>query len=40
MIPLNVALMSNPINWLIITLMVLLPGMALALVSHPANGEA
>ena len=38
-IPLNFALMANPINWVIITLMVLLAGMAFALVFHPANSE-
>ena len=38
-IPLNFALMSNPINWIIITLMVLLAGMAFALVFHPGNSE-
>jgi hypothetical protein len=38
-LPLNFALMRNPLNWLIITLMVILPGMALALVFHPSNGE-
>lgn len=39
-IPLNLTLMSNPLNWLIIVLMVLLPGMAMALVFHPANEES
>ena len=38
-IPLNFALMSNPINWIIITLMVLLAGMAFALVFHPGKSE-
>lgn len=39
-IPLNFALMANPVNWLIVTLMVLLAGIAFALVFHPANDEA
>jgi hypothetical protein len=38
-IPLNFALLRSPINWLIITLMVLLAGMAFTLVFHPANSE-
>ena len=29
-IPLNFALLSNPVNWVIVTLMVLLAGFALA----------
>lgn len=34
---LNFELMANPVNWAIITLMVLIAGMSLALVTHPAN---
>lgn len=36
-IPLNFGLMSNPANWFVITLMVLLGGMVLAHVYHPAD---
>ena len=36
-IPLNFALMSNPVNWVIITLMVVLAGLGLALIM---NGTA
>ncbi len=38
-IPLNFALMANPVNWLIVTLMVLVAGAGFALVFHPANKE-
>jgi hypothetical protein len=36
-IPLNFGLMSNPANWMIVTLMVLLAGMATAMIFHPAD---
>lgn len=39
-IPLNFALMANPVNWIIITLMVMMAGIAFALVFHPANQES
>jgi hypothetical protein len=32
-IPLNLALMGNPLNWVVITLMILLGGFALALLT-------
>jgi len=32
LIPLNFALMANPVNWIIITLMVLFAGVALAVI--------
>jgi hypothetical protein len=35
-IPLNLALMANPVNWVIVALMVLLGGMALAYVTQLA----
>lgn len=31
-VPLNFDLMANPVNWIIVTMMVLLAGMALAFV--------
>jgi hypothetical protein len=38
-IPLNFALMANPLNWIIITLMVLMGGIALHLiVNHTSEG--
>lgn len=37
LVPLNFRLMGNPANWAIITLMVLIAGIALGLVYHPNN---
>lgn len=34
-IPLNLAIMANPYNWIVITLMVLIGGLALALLVNP-----
>lgn len=34
---LNLELMSNPVNWIIISLMVLIAGIALGLVFHPSH---
>lgn len=39
-VPLNFTLMAEPVNWLIVPVIVLLGGLALALVFHPANDEA
>lgn len=41
-IPLNLELMANPINWVIITLMVLIAGLGLSLIMSPTlkNNEA
>jgi len=41
-VPLNFALLANPVNWVIVTLMVLLGGMALAhiLQTKPADQSA
>jgi len=36
-IPLNFALMGNPYNWFVITLMVLIAGFGIALIWHPAH---
>jgi hypothetical protein len=36
-IPLNFEIMSNPLNWVIVPLVVLFAGMVLATVYHPAN---
>lgn len=33
-IPLNLPLMANPVNWIIVTLMVLIGGFALALLTQ------
>jgi hypothetical protein len=33
-IPLNTALLANPVNWLIIILMVWIAGLAMALIFH------
>lgn len=38
-IPLNFRLMAHPANWAIVTLMVLIGGMALSLIYHPNNGN-
>lgn len=37
LIPVNWDLVSNPVNWLTIVLMVLIGGMALALVFNPTK---
>lgn len=44
LIPLNFALLSNPVNWAVIVLMVLLAGIGLALIMNattisPSNSE-
>lgn len=36
-VPLNLALMSHPANWVIIVLMVLIAGLGLSLVFHPSH---
>lgn len=36
-LPLNFALMGNPVNWAVITLMVLLAGVALHFIFEGAN---
>lgn len=36
-IPLNLALMANPYNWATITLMVVIAGLGVALIWHPAH---
>jgi uncharacterized membrane protein len=36
-LPLNTALMSHPANWVIVTLMVLLAGIAVGLIFHPKH---
>ena len=36
-IPLNFVLMGNPLNWIIIPLMVLFMGLAMAHVFHPGH---
>jgi hypothetical protein len=38
-LPLNLELMSNPYNWVVVALMVLMAGLALGLIFHPANAE-
>lgn len=38
-IPLNFALMAHPVNWAIITLMVLIAGIAVGLIFHPNRNE-
>jgi hypothetical protein len=38
-IPLNFELLSNPINWVIVTLMVLVAGMALAHIFKSPTGN-
>lgn len=39
-IPLNFALMANPYNWIVVTLMVLIAGMALAAIFPTSNPGA
>jgi hypothetical protein len=41
-VPLNLALITNPYNWVVITLMVALAGLGLALVfnSQPKDGNS
>jgi hypothetical protein len=36
-VPLNIALMKNPYNWAVITLMVVIAGMGVALIYHPTH---
>lgn len=36
-IPLNFAILRHPLNWLIITGIVMLGGMAASLIFHPAD---
>lgn len=35
--PLNFELMGNPVNWIILFLMVLFAGLALSLIYHPTD---
>ncbi|MDE2019994.1 MAG: hypothetical protein KGJ13_06650 [Patescibacteria group bacterium] len=37
--PLNFELMGNPVNWVILFLMVLFAGLALSLVFHPTDAK-
>lgn len=37
--PLNFELMANPVNWVIVVLMVAIAGLALSLLFHPADFE-
>lgn len=40
-IPLNFALLANPLNWVIVTLMVAIAGLGLAVIfTTPANEDA
>lgn len=36
-IPLNFELAGNPVNWIIVLLMVAIAGLAVSLIFHPAN---
>jgi hypothetical protein len=36
-IPLNWELAGNPVNWVIVFLMIAIAGLALSLIFHPAN---
>lgn len=37
--PLNFDLMANPVNWVIVVLMVAIAGLALSLLFHPVDFE-
>jgi hypothetical protein len=37
LIPLNFDLLANPYNWIVISLMIAIGGLALGLIFHPAN---
>jgi len=39
-IPLNFELLMNPVNWVIVTLMVVIAGLAIGLIYHPNNDGA
>jgi hypothetical protein len=36
-VPLNFGLLANPYNWIVISLMIAIGGLALGLIFHPAN---
>lgn len=38
-LPLNFALVANPVNWVIVFLMLALAGVALALIAQSTNGN-
>lgn len=36
-VPLNFELLGNPINWIIVCLMILMAGLAVSLIFHPSD---
>lgn len=38
-VPINFELVANPVNWVIVVLMVVIAGLAIGLIFHPADGN-